>query len=98
MTILLKRDTYENFKSENSILREKELICVLMKDGKCKWKIGDGKTCFNKLKFTNKISDIEEFILYGGTIGTSTTPGYMPVQACEVYINPFKFINKQNKK
>lgn len=98
MTVLPKRDTYENFKSENPIPREKELICVLMKNGKCKWKIGDGKTCFNKLKFTNKISDIEEFILYSGKIEASTTPKFVSVRDCVVYINPFKFINKQTKK
>ena len=97
MDILPKRDTLENWTTLNPIPNKKELICVQMSNGKCKWKIGDGKTTFNKLKFTNKISDIEEFVLYGSTIGASTVPSKSVFNRnCIVHLNPFKYLNDKH--
>ena len=67
-----RHDTLENWLKNNPILRNHELCCVITKFGKCKYKIGDGKTPFKKLRYTNKLSDIENIIIYNGEITVSS--------------------------
>ena len=95
--ILPFRKTLDEWRQTNPVLREKELACVLTPRGKCKWKIGDGKRPFNKLRYTNKISDIQEVIIYDSTMGASTTPSYIIVRNTKVYFNPNKCENPYPK-
>ena len=64
VTILIKRDTVENFKQHNIILKEFELAVAYKKDKIKGYKIGDGKTPWNKLRYIKKITDLSVFCLY----------------------------------
>lgn len=64
ITFVPLRDTLEKFTEVNPIIYDKELCCVLMDNGEYRWKIGDGVTSFNDLKYVDKISDIQEIYLY----------------------------------
>lgn len=94
LVILPRRDILENWKTMNPILREKELACVLTPKGKIKWKVGDGVTPFNKLRFTNKISDIQEIILYNSILETSTDPKFIATKNTVVYFNPYDYVTR----
>lgn len=62
---IIRRDTDENWKKHNPILKYKELIYIT--DLK-KYKMGDGNSSYNDLNFIDKIdlNDIDSIIL---TIG-----------------------------
>ena len=64
LTFIPKHDTEENWKIINPIIKKDELVCVLTKRGKIKWKIGNGESHFKELRYVNKISDILKFITY----------------------------------
>ena len=94
--IVPRHDTLENFLKVNPILREKELCCVLMPRGKCRWKLGDGKTPFKKLRYVRKISEIQEMILYNSTLTSSTNPVHITTRNTVVYFNPFTYNTENN--
>lgn len=64
VTILIKRDSIENLKQYNPILKEFELVVAYKKDKIKGYKIGDGKTPWNKLRYIKKITDLGVFCLY----------------------------------
>ena len=62
--ILPRIDTLKNWKTNNPILRENELCIVIIKRDRCKWKIGDGKTPFKKLKYVRNLKTIQTMLCY----------------------------------
>lgn len=97
MIVLPKRNTSENLESINPILRYKELCCELTETGERKWKLGDGKTCFNDLPYVTKISEIEELLLYDSTLTASTDPVFCTTRTTRIYLNPFKYTEKTSE-
>ncbi|MCD7996504.1 MAG: hypothetical protein LUH21_04640 [Clostridiales bacterium] len=56
----VRRDLMSNWMLENPILAEKELICVVCMDGDKlvnRYKLGDGKTHYIRLKLLDRIPD-----------------------------------------
>lgn len=62
--VLPRIDTIDNWKKYNPILKENELCIVIMKRNICKWKIGDGKTTFKKLKYIRNLRNIQRMLCY----------------------------------
>ena len=61
--VLIKRDTVDNFKTENFIPREYELVAAYGTDTEeVIYKLGDGKTYWADLKEITKISELDKFI------------------------------------
>ena len=51
MLVIPKRDTLDNFKELNPVIRNNELIKIFMPDGTNMWKLGDGKSNFSELPY-----------------------------------------------
>lgn len=64
ITIIPRTDTLENWNKTDYILKNKEICIVKLKNNKVKYKIGDGKSPFKKLRYVKKISDITECFTY----------------------------------
>jgi hypothetical protein len=63
LTILPRRDLEENWTLKNPILREKEFAVSVDKDI-IKYKLGDGKSCYTDLPFTNLFDALMLGIIY----------------------------------
>ena len=57
-TILVSRDDLRKYQEINPVLEKRDLVCVYKKHGKVTFKLGDGVSRFNDLKYINKISDL----------------------------------------
>lgn len=80
LKVIPLRDDEAMWKSVNPILRKYELSVVLMPDGDCKYKIGDGVHTFDELEYTDKISDIPIIHLYHPHSNTVMV---------KIYMNPY---------
>ena len=57
-TILVSRDDLRRYQENNPVLEKRELVCVYKKHGKVTFKLGDGVSRFNDLKYITKINDL----------------------------------------
>lgn len=79
LKVLIKRDTSENFKVENFIPREFELVAAYNENSEdVIYKLGDGKTPWTDLPEITKISDLDKFNVY-----------CINGDKAEVFLNPF---------
>ena len=60
MLLTPKADTFDNWMDTDPIIPNNRLIAVLMKNGECKWKLGNGKNTFAELKFITRLSEIPQ--------------------------------------
>lgn len=87
MTIKVRQDTDKIFKEVNPVLGYRELCCVHTKRGR-RWKIGDGTTPFNDLKYVTRIRDIESFIVYAERPVLVEEPTKISMAVVELYNPP----------
>ena len=78
-------DTIENWYKVDPIPVENELCCVKFENGKIKYKLGDGKTHFRKLKYIRYISEIAKMRLYTESIALSGTTFKI---VCDINLKP----------
>ena len=61
ITLLVKRDSIDEWNRFNPVPRNLELICVYDTDGTRRWKLGDGETPFSDLPYVETIEQIMTF-------------------------------------
>lgn len=60
---LIRRDTLKNWADYNPVLKDKELVAVYEGDQLYGYKIGDGRSTWCELNYTN-LADLGEFRIY----------------------------------
>lgn len=60
---LIRRDTLKNWADYNPVLKDKELVAVYDGDQLYGYKIGDGRSSWDELNYTN-LADLGEFRIY----------------------------------
>lgn len=60
---LIRRDTLKNWTDYNPVLKDKELVAVYDEDQLYGYKIGDGRSTWDELNYTN-LADLGDFRIY----------------------------------
>ena len=60
---LIRRDTLENWADYNPVLKDKELVAVYDGDQLYGYKIGDGRSTWEELNYTN-LAELGDFRIY----------------------------------
>ena len=60
---LIRRDTLKNWEDYNPVLKDKELVAVYDGDQLYGYKIGDGRSSWEELNYTN-LTDLGDFRIY----------------------------------
>ena len=63
LNCLIRRDTLTNWADYNPVLKDKELVAVYDGDQLYGYKVGDGRSSWDELNYTNLV-DLGEFRIY----------------------------------
>lgn len=74
---LIRRDTIKNWTDSNPVLQDKELVVVYDEDQLYGYKIGDGRSTWCELNYTN-LADLGEFRIYVNKDDTIVTMNLDP--------------------